>query len=111
MLCCVVLSRAMLRRAVVQVAYADGFSVLSDVLVEMRTIIGMGLHWDNQVRLVLLSPSQPLQHFHKASASMGMLQALCAACVAQRRCYCQGSSSAVTVLMMHMMRPPTKGCT
>jgi hypothetical protein len=32
-----------------QVAYADGFSVLSDVLVEMRTIIDMGNHWHNQV--------------------------------------------------------------
>lgn len=46
--------RAMLCHAVVQVAYADGFSVLSDVLVEMRTIIGLGLHWENQVRRLVL---------------------------------------------------------
>jgi hypothetical protein len=35
--------------AVIQVAYADGLSVLSHVLVEMRTIIGLGLQWENQV--------------------------------------------------------------
>jgi len=37
-------------RSVTQVAYADGLRVLSGVLWEMRVIIDMGLHWDNQVR-------------------------------------------------------------
>jgi hypothetical protein len=40
---------AVLWCAVVQVAYADGLSVLSHVLVEMRTIIGLGLQWEDQV--------------------------------------------------------------
>jgi hypothetical protein len=35
------------------VAYADGLCVLYDVLAEMRAIIGMGLHWDSQVRTAM----------------------------------------------------------
>lgn len=41
---------AVLRCAVsLQVAYADGLSVLSGMLVEMRALIDLGLHWSNQV--------------------------------------------------------------
>lgn len=40
----------MMMAPALQVAYADGLSVLSDVLLEMRATIELGLHWSSQVR-------------------------------------------------------------
>lgn len=48
-LCFAVTCCAVLCSVLWQVAYADGLSVLSGVLLEMRAIIELGLTWDNQV--------------------------------------------------------------